>query len=126
MEAAIRYGADAVYLAGKAFGMRSAADNFDDGELADAIRYAHERKVRVYVTVNTAPRDAEYPALAAYLRRLDELAPDALIVADLGVFSLCRELLPDMELHVSTQANSVSAADVRAWGRLGAKRVDAG
>lgn len=123
MEAAIRYGADAVYLAGKAFGMRSAADNFDDGELADAIRYAHERKVRVYVTVNTAPRDAEYPALAAYLRRLGELAPDALIVADLGVFSLCRELLPDMELHVSTQANSVSAADVRAWGRLGAKRV---
>lgn len=123
MEAAIRYGADAVYLAGHAFGMRSAADNFSDEELAAAIAYAHERGVRVYVTVNTAPRDAEYPALAAYLRRLGELAPDALIVADLGVFSLCRELLPEMELHVSTQANSVSAADVRAWGRLGAKRV---
>lgn len=123
MEAAIRYGADAVYLAGHAFGMRSAADNFSDEELAAAIAYAHERGVRVYVTVNTAPRDAEYPALAAYLRRLGELAPDALIVADLGVFSLCRELIPEMELHVSTQANSVSAADVRAWGRLGAKRV---
>ena len=123
MEAAIRYGADAVYLAGHAFGMRSAADNFSDEELAAAIAYAHERGVRVYVTVNTAPRDAEYPALAASLRRLGELAPDALIVADLGVFSLCRELIPEMELHVSTQANSVSAADVRAWGRLGAKRV---
>ena len=123
MEAAIRYGANAVYLAGHAFGMRSAADNFSDEELATAIAYAHERGVRVYVTVNTAPRDAEYPALAAYLRRLGELAPDALIVADLGVFSLCRELIPEMELHVSTQANSVSAADVRAWGRLGAKRV---
>ena len=123
MEAAIRYGANAVYLAGHAFGMRSAADNFGDEELAAAIAYAHERGVRVYVTVNTAPRDAEYPALAAYLRRLGELAPDALIVADLGVFSLCRELIPEMELHVSTQANSVSAADVRAWGRLGAKRV---
>lgn len=123
MEAAIRYGANAVYLAGHAFGMRSAADNFSDEELAAAIAYAHERGVRVYVTVNTAPRDAEYPALAAYLRRLGELAPDALIVADLGVFSLCRELIPEMELHVSTQANSVSAADVRAWGRLGAKRV---
>lgn len=123
MEAAIRYGANAVYLAGHAFGMRSAADNFSDEELAAAIAYAHERGVRVYVTVNTAPRDAEYPALAAYLRRLGELAPDALIVADLGVFSLCRELIPEMELHISTQANSVSAADVRAWGRLGAKRV---
>lgn len=123
MEAAIRYGANAVYLAGHAFGMRSAADNFSDEELAAAIAYAHERCVRVYVTVNTAPRDAEYPALAAYLRRLGELAPDALIVADIGVFSLCRELIPEMELHVSTQANSVSAADVRAWGRLGAKRV---
>lgn len=123
MEAAIRYGANAVYLAGHAFGMRSAADNFSDEELAAAIAYAHERGVRVYVTVNTAPRDAEYPALAAYLRRLGELAPDALIVADIGVFSLCRELIPEMELHISTQANSVSAADVRAWGRLGAKRV---
>lgn len=123
MEAAIRYGANAVYLAGHAFGMRSAADNFSDEELASAIAYAHERGVRVYVTVNTAPRDAEYPALAAYLRRLGELAPDALIVADIGVFSLCRELIPEMELHVSTQANCVSAADVRAWGRLGAKRV---
>ena len=123
MEAAIRYGANAVYLAGHAFGMRSAADNFSDEELAAAIAYAHERGVRVYVTVNTAPRDAEYPALAAYLRRLGELAPDALIVADIGVFSLCRELIPEMELHVSTQANSVSATDVRAWGRLGAKRV---
>lgn len=123
MEAAIRYGANAVYLAGHAFGMRSAADNFSDEELAAAIAYAHERGVRVYVTVNTAPRDAEYPALAAYLQRLGELAPDALIVADIGVFSLCRELIPEMELHVSTQANSVSAADVRAWGRLGAKRV---
>lgn len=123
MEAAIRYGANAVYLAGHAFGMRSAADNFSDEELAAAIAYAHKRGVRVYVTVNTAPRDAEYPALAAYLRRLGELAPDALIVADIGVFSLCRELIPEMELHVSTQANSVSAADVRAWGRLGAKRV---
>ena len=123
MEAAIRYGANAVYLAGHAFGMRSAADNFSDEELAAAIAYAHEHGVRVYVTVNTAPRDAEYPALAAYLRRLGELAPDALIVADIGVFSLCRELIPEMELHVSTQANSVSAADVRAWGRLGAKRV---
>ena len=123
MKAAIRYGADAVYLAGHTFGMRSAADNFSDEELAEAIAYAHECGVRVYVTVNTAPRDAEYPALTAYLRRLGELAPDALIVADIGVFSLCRELIPEMELHISTQANSVSAADVRAWGRLGAKRV---
>ena len=123
MRAAIRYGADAVYLAGTMFGMRSAADNFTEEELEEAVRYAHARGVKVYVTVNTMPRDPEYPRLTSYLRFLGEIAPDALIIGDLGVFFLAREILPEMELHVSTQASSVSAADVRAWGSLGAKRV---
>ena len=123
MQAAIRYGADAVYLAGTLFGMRSAADNFTEEQLEEAIRYAHDRGVKVYVTVNTMPRDSEYPRLASYLRFLGGIRPDALIIGDLGVFFLAREILPEMELHVSTQASSVSAADVRAWGALGAKRV---
>ena len=123
MKAAILYGADAVYLSGRIFGMRAAADNFSIEELHEATAYAHERNVKVYLTVNTMPREHEYPALREYFVALRDIALDALIVADLGVFMLAREMLPDKELHVSTQASSVSAADCRAWHSLGAKRV---
>ena len=123
MNAAIRYGADAVYLAGHSFGMRSAADNFALDELKDAIAYAHSRGVRVYVTVNTMPRQHEYGRLREYLSLLGAMEPDALIVADLGVLALVKEVLPHMEIHISTQANAVSAAACRAFAALGAKRV---
>lgn len=123
MEAAIRYGADAVYLAGERFGMRAAADNFDIAALADAVRYAHERNVRVYLTVNTMPREQEYPFLRAYLEELKTVRPDALIVADVGVLALAKEIVPDIEIHISTQANAVSAAACRAYYAMGAKRV---
>lgn len=121
--AAIHYGADAVYLAGQAFGMRAAADNFTLDEMREAVSYAHARNVKVYVTVNIMPREAEYPALRRYLEQLRDIAPDALIVADIGVLALAREILPACDLHISTQANSVSAAACRAWANLGAKRV---
>ncbi len=124
LEAAIRYGAHAVYLAGEIFGMRAAADNFTVPAMKDAVAYAHAHGVKVYVTVNTMPREHEYSALRAYLTALaEEVKPDALIVADLGVFMLAKEVAPRVELHVSTQANSVSAAACRAWHDLGAKRV---
>ncbi len=123
MRAAILYGADAVYLAGNLFGMRASADNFSDEELVRAVDYAHARGKRLYVTVNTMPHTAEYPALAAYAELLRSAKPDALIVSDLGVLSVMREYLPDMEFHISTQANVVSAASARAWHALGAKRV---
>ena len=124
LEAAIRYGADAVYLAGEIFGMRAAADNFTLPEMKDAVSYAHARGVRVYVTVNTMPREHEYPRLRAYLTALaEQVKPDALIVADIGVLMLAKEVAPKIELHISTQANSVSAAACRAWHALGAKRV---
>ncbi len=123
MKAAILYGADAVYLAGSLFGMRAAADNFELSELASAVSYAHERGVKVYVTVNTMPRDCEYAELRRYLEALKEIRPDALIVADVGVLFLVKELIPDMEIHISTQANAVSAAACRAWYELGARRV---
>ena len=123
MRAAILYGADAVYLAGSRFGLRAAADNFTVDELRCAVAYAHERGVKVYLTLNTMPREDEYPALREYLTELSDIDIDAMIIADVGVLFLVKELLPKMEIHISTQANAVSAAACLAWYRLGAKRV---
>ncbi len=123
MRSAILYGADAVYLAGQIFGMRAAADNFSIEELRDAVSYAHERGVKVYLTLNTMPREYEYDLLKKYLSDLADIGLDAMIIADIGVLMLVKELLPDMEIHISTQANAVSAADCRAWYALGVKRV---
>ncbi len=123
MRAAILYGADAVYLAGHIFGMRAAADNFSIEELAEAVEYAHARGVKVYLTLNTMPREYEYPALRKYLSDLSHINIDAMIIADVGVLMLVKEMLPDMEIHISTQANATSAAACLAWYALGAKRV---
>ena len=123
MRAAILYGADAVYLSGQLFGMRAAADNFSTDELREAVAYAHKRGVKVYLTVNTMPREHEYGMLRSYFEQLKGIDVDALIIADIGVLMLAREVIPEKEIHVSTQANSVSAADCRAWHALGAKRV---
>lgn len=123
LRAAVTYGADAVYLAGRAFGMRAAADNFSIEELYEAVAYAHAHGVRVYLTVNTMPRENEYPAIRDYLMSVASAGVDAMIVADIGVMSLVRELLPDMQIHVSTQASSVSSRDCMVWRSLGAKRV---
>ena len=123
MKAAILYGADAVYLAGESFGMRAAADNFSTDVLRAAVAYAHERGVKVYLTVNTMPRENEYTALESYFEELRSIDVDALIVADIGVITLARELLPEKELHISTQACSVSSRDCLAWHALGAKRI---
>ena len=123
MRSAILYGADAVYLAGEIFGMRAAADNFSIEEMAEAVEYAHERGVKVYLTLNTMPREYEYSLLRKYLLDLSHINIDAMIIADVGVLSLVKELLPNMEIHISTQANATSAAACRAWYALGAKRV---
>lgn len=123
MKAAIAFGADAVYLAGNTFGMRSAAGNFTDGEITEAVKYAHERGVKVYITVNTMPRTSEYKRLKEYLKFLGESGADALIISDLGVFMLAKETVPGMPLHVSTQASVVSAATCNEWYKLGAERV---
>ena len=123
MRSAILYGADAVYLAGEAFGMRAAADNFTPEQLKEAVEYAHARNVKVYLTVNTMPRETEYALLEKYFLSLREISPDALIIADVGVMMLAKKILPDIDIHISTQANAVSAAACRAWYELGAKRV---
>ena len=123
MKAAIRFGADAVYMSGQTFGMRAASAGMPHEELEKAVNYAHAHGVRVYVTVNTMPREYEYAALRDYILFLGRIAPDALIVADIGVISLCRELLPTMKLHLSTQANAVSSAACRAWASLGISKI---
>ncbi len=123
MKAAILYGCDAVYLAGDDFGMRAAADNFSIEELFEAVSYAHERGVRVNLTLNTMPHTDEYPKLTTFVKSIKDAGIDAIIAADLGVMALVREHLPNAELHVSTQASTVSAAACREWHRLGAKRV---
>lgn len=123
LRAAVRYGADAVYLAGEAFGMRAASANFSDEELADAVAFAHARGVKIYVTVNILPRTGEYAALEPYVLYLAKIGVDAVIVSDLGVFMAVRRLAPSLAVHISTQASAVSAQACTAWHSLGASRV---
>ncbi|MCQ2414026.1 MAG: U32 family peptidase [Clostridia bacterium] len=123
MKAAIRFGADAVYLSGQIFGMRAAADNFSVDELREAVAYAHERGVKVYLTVNTMPRENEYPLLEKYFRDLTDIPTDAYIIADIGVLTLLKKVDPKRTIHISTQANAVSSAACLAWAALGASRI---
>ena len=123
MRAALLYGADAVYLAGRRFGMRSAADNFTDGELREAVEYVHARGKKIYLTMNTMPHGYEYEGLREFLHTVKDYGIDAMIVADLGVMSTVREIIPHMEIHVSTQASIVSPAAAKAYAALGAKRL---
>ncbi len=123
LKAALRFGADAVYLAGQRFGMRSAADNFTDEELQLAAHYTHERGKKLYLAINTMPHGVEYPALRQYLAAVEGAGVDAVIVSDLGVLATVRELLPAMPIHVSTQASIISPAAARAWAALGAERL---
>ncbi len=120
---AVAYGADAVYLAGKAYGMRTASDNFTPEEMAEAVQYCHAHGVKVYVTVNTLPRDTEMLQLPKYLSALDEMGVDALILADLGVLMLAKRYAPHCEIHISTQTSIVNAQAASAYHELGASRV---
>ncbi len=120
---AVLYGADAVYLAGTSFGMRSFAGNFSPEELPRAVAFAHAHGVRVHVTVNTMPRNGEVEALPAWLELLDSAGVDALIVADLGAFTLAGKYAPRCQRHISTQASVSNYASACAWHDLGAERV---
>ncbi len=120
---AVRYGADAVYLAGTSFGMRSFAGNFTDEELRRAVIFAHEHGVKVHVTVNTMPRSEEVDKLPAHLELLNDAGVDALIVADLGAFTMAGKYAPRCERHISTQQSIANYASAQAWYDLGAKRV---
>ena len=123
LKMAVLYGADAVYLAGESFGMRSFAGNFSGEALPEAVRFAHGHGVRVHVTVNTMPRNGEADRLPEWLELLDGAGVDALIVADLGAFMMAGKYAPRCERHVSTQVSIANYAAARAWYDLGAKRV---
>ncbi|MBE6943420.1 MAG: U32 family peptidase [Ruminococcaceae bacterium] len=123
LKMAVAYGADAVYLAGTAFGMRSFAGNFTPEELPVAVKYAHDRGVSVHVTVNTMPRNDEICQLPAYLEQLQDAGVDALIVADMGAFTLAGKYAPKCARHISTQQSIANYECAQAWYDLGATRV---
>lgn len=120
---AVLYGADAVYLAGRRFGMRTAEVSFSDEELAEAVRFAHSRGVKVYVTCNTLPREDELRELPGYLEYLQDIGVDALIIADLGVMDLAKRHAPKLKRHVSTQFGVINSAAANALFELGADTV---
>ena len=120
---AIAYGADAVYLAGKHFGMRAASDNFTDDELREGIAYAHARGVKVYVTVNISPRSNEFAELETYLQKLYEYGADAAIVSDLGVIRVAKRVVPQLPLHISTQTSILNYEAAQFWVEMGAERI---
>lgn len=123
LKMAVLYGADAVYLAGTDFGMRAFAGNFDPDELKAAVAYAHAHNVRVHCTINTMPRGDEIVRLPAHLERLNDAGVDAVIVADLGAFTLAGKYAPNCQRHISTQASISNYVTANAWYDLGASRV---
>ena len=123
LKMSVLYGADAVYLAGTSFGMRSFAGNFTPEELPQAVKFAHDHGVKCHVTVNTMPRNDEIAHLPEYLSQLDDAGVDALIVADLGAFTLAGKYAPHCERHISTQQSIANYACAQAWFDLGATRV---
>lgn len=123
LQMAVAYGADAVYLAGTAFGMRSFAGNFTPEELKQAVELCHSRGVRVHVTCNTMPRNDEVARLPEWLEYLNQVGADAIILADVGTLALAKRYAPQVECHISTQASVVNYQSAAAWHDLGAKRV---
>lgn len=120
---AVRYGADAVYLAGKSFGMRSAPSNFTNEELEEAVKYCHAQGVKVYVTCNILPHNAELAALPAFLEFCQAIGVDAFIMTDLGVMAMAKKYAPNVAIHISTQAGVVNYETANAFYNMGAERV---
>ncbi len=123
LKTAVRFGADAVYIGGEVFGLRAKAKNFSLEEMKEGVLYAHEHGVKVYVTANILAHNADIEPVKAYFLDLKEVKPDALIISDPAVFTIAKEMLPDMELHISTQANNTNYGTYNFWYGLGAKRV---
>ena len=123
LKMALLYGADAVYLGGKSFGLRAFSDNFSMEEMEEAVRYAHGLGKKVHVTVNIFPHNADLNGLPEYLTSLRDIHVDAVLIADPGIFSLARQIVPDLPIHISTQANVTNWASAKFWHDAGAKRV---
>ena len=123
LKTALRFGADAVYLGGKSFSLRSFSDNFTDEELKAAAEYVHARGKKMYVTVNIFAKNSDFSQLEKTFRFLQEIGADAALVTDAGVFALARKIAPNLPLHISTQANTTNAYAARFWQEAGAERV---
>ena len=123
LKVAVIYGADAVYIGGEAFGLRAKAKNFSLEEMKEGVAFAHSRGVKVYVTANILAHNRDLEGVRRYFEELRDVGMDALIISDPGVFMLAKELLPDIELHISTQANNTNYGTYQFWHKLGAKRV---
>ena len=123
LKTAVIFGADAVYIGGEAFGLRAKAKNFSMEEMKEGIEFAHERGVKVYVTANILAHNYDLTGVEEYFKELREIHPDALIIADPGVFSIAKKVCPEIERHISTQANNTNYETYRFWYELGAKRV---
>ena len=123
LKTAVLYGADAVYVGGEMYGLRAKAKNFDDSQLAEGVAYAHERGVRVHVTVNIIAHNNHLDGLKEYLLYLQDIGVDALIMADAGMISIAREVVPEMEIHLSTQASATNYATFNFWHKQGVKRI---
>ena len=123
LKTAVTFGADAVYIGGEAFGLRAKAKNFSAEDMAEGIRFAHERGVKVYVTANIFAHNRDLEGAKAYFEELKAIGPDALIISDPGMFTLAKQVWPEAEIHISTQANNTNYMTYRFWWELGAKRV---
>lgn len=123
LKVAVIYGANAVYIGGEAFGLRAKAKNFTPEDMKEGVKFAHDHDVKVYVTANILAHNRDLEGVRKYFKELKEIKPDALIISDPAVFTIAKEILPDMELHISTQANNTNYGTYNFWYRLGAKRV---
>ena len=124
LKTAVMFGADAVYIGGEAFGLRAKAKNFTIEEMKEGVEFAHAHNVKVYVTANILAHNRDLEGARAYFKELGEVVhPDALIISDPAIFTIAREVLPDMEIHISTQANNTNYGTYNFWHKLGAKRV---
>ena len=123
LKTAVIFGADAVYIGGEAFGLRAKAKNFSMEDMAEGIRFAHEHGVKVYVTANILAHNSDLAGVREYFKELREIEPDALIIADPAVFEIAKEVCPEIERHISTQANNTNYGTYNFWWKLGAKRV---
>ena len=123
LKLAIHYGADAVYLASKRFGLRTFAGNFDEEELKWAVEFVHNAGKKIYITINILPHDSDFDGLEDYIKSLDKLGVDAIIVADLGVLRVARRVAPNLNVHISTQANVLNSETANFYAELGVTRI---
>jgi putative protease len=123
LKTAVIFGADAVYIGGEAFGLRAKAKNFSSEDMIEGISFAHEHDVKVYVTANILAHNADLDGAREYFKELKEIKPDALIISDPGMFMIAKEVCPEIEIHISTQANNTNYQTYQFWWQQGAKRV---